>query len=183
MTSENHALTVNQAFWQDAYLETFKQLCYRASRRLTRGDSAAAEDIVSQTFVKLMDSGLRIEEIQHPFRYFWVAIRNAWISQQNKREVTNTVRLEDLDTKTLEEPAFRLQPKVQEMLERQDSLEKLIVKLGPLTLEEKEMIELIVEGCSWPEVAKEMGEDVATTYLRWRRLIFRQRYRFSKMKN
>ena len=182
MTSENHALSVNSAFWENAYLETFKELCSRASRKLTRGDSAAAEDIVSQTFVKMMDSGLRIEEIQHPFRYFWTAIKNAWISQQKKREVTATVRLEDLDAKTLEQPAFKLQPKVQEMLERQDSLEKLIVRFGPLTLEEREMIELIVEGASLSEVAKEMGEDVANTYLRWRRLIFRQRYRLAKNK-
>jgi RNA polymerase sigma factor (sigma-70 family) len=180
MTAENVALSVNHTFWENAFLQTFDELCSRASRKLTHGDSAAAEDIVSQTFTKVMGSKVKTEDIKSPAGYLWVAIKRAWFSQQDKREVKNTVRLEDLDAKSLEQPAFKLEPKIQQFLERRDSLEKLVARFGPLTLEEREMIELIFDNCSISEVADEMGEDPNTTYLRWRRLIYRQRYRLAR---
>ncbi|HEU4834148.1 MAG TPA: sigma-70 family RNA polymerase sigma factor [Pyrinomonadaceae bacterium] len=180
MTAENCALSVNHAFWENAFVQTFDELCSRASRKLTHGDAAAAQDIVSDTFTRMMGSGVKPETIQNPISYLWVSIKRAWFHQQRKQDVKNTVLLEDLDAKALDSSAFKIEPKILQVLERQDSLEKMVARFGPMTLEEREMVELFLDNYSLAEVAQEMGEDVDSTYLRWRRLIYRQRYRLAK---
>ena len=179
MTAENCALSVNHAFWENAFVKTFNELCSRASRKLTHGDMAAAEDIVSQTFTKMMSSEVKAEEIKHPVRYLWIAIKYSWFNQQKKQDVRNTVLLEDLDVKELSQPAFKLEPRIQQELEQQESLERMMVRFGPLTLEERETVELKLDNCSFAEIAQEMGENVENTKLRWNRLRARQQYRLA----
>jgi RNA polymerase sigma factor (sigma-70 family) len=177
MTAENSALSLNHAFWENAFVKTFNELCSRASRKLTHGDVAAAEDLVSQTFTKMMSSEVKTEDIKHPVRYLWIAVKYAWFNQQKKLDVRNTVLLEDLDVKELSQPAFKLEPRIQQELERQELRERLMFQLGPITLDEKEAVGLKLDDCSDAEIARELGETVEKTRLRWHRMRARQKYR------
>jgi DNA-directed RNA polymerase specialized sigma24 family protein len=178
MTSEAQTMAANTTFWEQTYTRNFDKLCARANRKLTRGRMAEAEDIVSDTFMKVMLAKDNASQIKHPLQYLWIAIKHAWVSQQGRREVVKTVRLEDMTMKTLEKlPGVKLEPKVLQTLESQDALHAMRCKLGPTSLKEKTMAEMRLEGYSFSEIAEELGEDLKTTRLRWRNMILRQRTR------
>jgi RNA polymerase sigma factor (sigma-70 family) len=178
MSSEAQAVSANAAFWEETYSRNFKKLCSRACQKLTRGRMAEAEDIVSETFVKVMLTKDDASDIRHPLQYLWTAIQRAWFSQQARREVVNTEQLEDMTVKTLEKLAsVKLEPKVLETLEREESLHAMMCRFGPTSLQERTMVRMHLEGYSFSEIAAELGEDLKTTRLRWRNLILRQRTR------
>ena len=80
--------------------------------------------------------------------------------------------------KTLEKQAsVKLEPKVLEKLEREESLNELMYNFGPMSLKERTMVTMNLEGYSFGEIAMALGEDLKTTRLRWRNLIARQRTR------
>jgi RNA polymerase sigma factor (sigma-70 family) len=178
MTSEAQALSANATFWEETYGRHFQKLCSRACKKLTRGRMAEAEDIVSETFMKIMLTKENANDISHPLQYLWTAIQRAWFSQQARREVANTEPLEDITMKTLEKQAsVKLEPKVLEKLEREESLNELMYNFGPMSLKERTMVTMNLEGYSFGEIATALGEDLKTTRLRWRNLIARQRTR------
>ena len=178
MTSEAQALSANATFWEETYSRNFQKLCSRACKKLTRGRMAEAEDIVSETFMKIMLTKENVDSINQPLPYFWKAIKRAWFSQQTRREAVNTERLEDMSMKTLDKLAgVKLEPKVLEMLEREESLKAMMYNFGPLSLQERTMVTMHLEGYSFSEIAAALGEDLKTTRLRWRNLIARQRTR------
>ena len=185
MTSEAQTIAANATFWEETYNRNFQKLCTRASRKLTRGRMAEAEDIVSDTFMKVMLTKDNTAEISHPLQYLWTAIQRAWFSQQARREVVNTAQLEDMAMKSLEKlPGVKLEPKVLETLEREDALHTMMGNFGPMSIEERKMVEMRLEDCSFSEIAAELGEDLKTTRLRWRNMIVRQRTRgWAKHKN
>lgn len=178
MTSEAQTIAANTAFWEQTYTRTFEKLCARASHKLTRGCRAEAEDIVSDTFLKVMLAKDNANQIKHPLQYLWIAIKHAWVSQQTRQEVGKTVRLEDMTMKALEKLAsVKLEPKVLQTLESEDALHAMHCKLGPTSIKERTMVGMRLEGYSFSEIAEELGEDLKTTRLRWRNMILRQRTR------
>lgn len=178
MTSEAQTIAANATFWEETYTRNFQKLCARASRKLTRGRMAEAEDIVSETFMKVMLTKDTATDISHPLQYLWTAVKHAWFSQQARREVVNTAQLEDMSMKALEKlPGVTLEPKVLETLEREDALHAMIGKFGPMSMQERTMVEMRLEDHSFSEIAAELGEDLKTTRLRWRNMIVRQRTR------
>ena len=178
MTTEAQTMAVNSTFWEQTYTRNFQKLCDRASRKLTRGRRAEAEDIVSDTFMKVMLTKDNTNEIGHPLQYLWIAIQHAWFSQQARPEIAKTARLEDMPMRTLEKlPSVKIEPKVLETLEREDSLHALMCKFGPMSVKERKMVQLRLEGYSFSEIAGELNEDLKTTRLRWRNMILRQRTR------
>jgi DNA-binding NarL/FixJ family response regulator len=80
--------------------------------------------------------------------------------------------------KTLEKlPGIRLEPKVLETLEREESLNAMMFRFGPMSIKERKMVEMRLEGHSFTEIAEELGEEMKTTRLHWRNMILRQRAR------
>ena len=178
MTSEAQTIAANATFWEQTYTRHFQKLCTRASHKLTRGRMAEAEDIVSDTLMRVMLTKDNATEITYPLQYLWTAVQRAWFSQQARREAVNTAQLEDLTMKTLEKiPSLRLEPKVLETLERADAHHAMLCQFGPMSIQERTLVEMRAEGCSFTEIAAELGEDLKTTRLRWRNMIRRQRTR------
>jgi DNA-directed RNA polymerase specialized sigma24 family protein len=178
MTSEAQTISANATFWEETHSLYFKKLCARACRKLTRGRMPEAEDIVSDTFIKVMLTKENPSEIEHPLQYFWKAIQRAWFSQQARRDSVNTAHLEDMNVKTLEKiPAVRLEPKVLRTLECEEAFNALMCKFGPMSLSERTLVQMYLEGYSFADIANELGEDLKTTRLRWRNMIVRQRTR------
>lgn len=178
MTSEAQTIAANTTFWEQTYTRNFDKLCARASRKLTRGRMAEAEDIVSDTFMKVMLAKHDASQIKHPLQYLWIAIKHAWVSQQARRQVVKTVRLEDMSMKTLEKlPGMKLEPKVLQTLESQAALHAMQCRLGPTSLSERTIVRMRLEGYSFRDIAEELGEDLKKTRLRWRNMVLRQRTR------
>jgi DNA-directed RNA polymerase specialized sigma24 family protein len=178
MTSEAQTIAANATFWEETYTRHFQKLTTRASRKLTRGRIAEAEDIVSDALLKVMLTKDNPTEITHPLQYLWTAVRHAWFSQQARLKAASTAQLEDLTMKTLEKiPSLQLEPKVLEALDREDTRNAMLCRFGPMSTQERTMVEMRLDGCSFIEIADELGESLKTTRLRWRNMITRQRTR------
>lgn len=169
----------NDAYWAKAYSENFATLCARAAKRLTHGNSLEAEDAVSEAFVRAMRYAQHPESIRNVLPYLWTVVKNVWTAQQGRLSTTRTDSLEDLDIEELESlPAFQVEPEILAILQKEDFLLGLQMRLGPISLEEQEMIELRLEGYSLEEIAEQLGEDVRRTQFRWYKFTARQRHRF-----
>lgn len=181
MLSATNVLSGNTAFWEKAFSENFATLCSRASRRLTNGNPVDAEDAVSEAFVRVMRYTPNPDAIKSVVPYLWTIVKRVWTAQQVRLSTTRTVRLEDLDADEIERiPAVRVEPDIQMVLEKEDFLLELRMTLGPLSLDEKALLDLFLEGLSLDEIATTLGEDVKRTRFRWYKFIARQRYRLSK---
>jgi RNA polymerase sigma factor (sigma-70 family) len=181
MTNRANEASSQLAFWEEAYTEHFGSLCTRASKALTRGNSAEAEDAVSEAFLRVMRYAPDPGTIENVVSYLWTIIRRVWIAQQIRPAAAQTDRLEDFRRTEIERLAsVRVEPEVLAVLNRQDFLLELKMKLGPMSLEEKALMELFLEGNSLNEIAEILGEDVKRVRFRWYRFIARQRYRLRK---
>ena len=179
MVSSSEVISGNDAFWAKAYSENFATLCARATRRLTHGNSFDAEDAVSEAFARAMRYAQHPESIRSVLPYLWTVVKNVWTAQQGRLSTARTDNLEDLDIEELESlPAVQVEPEVLAIFKKEDFLLGLQMKLGPISLEEKEMIELRLEGYSLNEIAEQLGEDIRRTTFRWYNFTARQRHRF-----
>lgn len=179
MLSSGDVMNGNDAFWAKAYSENFATLCARAARRLTHGNSFDAEDAVSEAFARAMRYAPQPETIRSVLPYLWTVVRNVWNVQQGRLSTARTAYLEDLDIEELESlPAVQVEPEILAILQKEDFLLGLQMKLGPISLEEQEMLELRLEGYSLEEIAEQLGEDVRRTQFRWYNFTARQRHRF-----
>lgn len=181
MLSSSDVLSGNGAFWEKAYDDNFATLCARANRRLTHGNSLDAEDAVSEAFVRAMRYAQHPESIRNVLPYLWTIVKNVWTAQQVRLSTTRTDYLDDLDIEELESlPAVQVEPEILAILEKEDFLLGLKMKLGPISLEEKALVELRLEGYSLEEIAVLLGEDVQRTKFRWYKFTARQRHRFGQ---
>ena len=181
MLSSSDVISGNQAFWAKVYSENFATLCARATRRLTHGNSLDAEDAVSEAFARAMRYAPHPESIRNVLPYLWTVVKNVWSAQQVLLSRTRTDYLEDLDIEELESlPAVQVEPEILAILEKEEFLLGLQMKLGPISLEEKALIELRLEGYSLEEIAAHLGEDVRRTKFRWYNFTARQRHRFGQ---
>lgn len=179
MSCETSALAVNAPLWEKAYTENFASLCARARRTLTKGNSFAAEDAVSDAFLRI--SSKNPDAITSPASYWWTTIKRVWLDQQTGLSVSNTDYLEDMSPEAVENlAAVRVEPEVIKNLEREESWRAMRLKLGPLTLTEQKLVRGRLEGYSFEEIAAQLGEDVKRTRFRWYKLRARQRCRMSK---
>ena len=80
--------------------------------------------------------------------------------------------------KTLEKlPSLKVAPMALETLAREDTRQALMSGFGPMSIQERTIVEMRLDGYSFAEIADKLGEDVKTTRLRWRNMIMRQRTR------
>jgi RNA polymerase sigma factor (sigma-70 family) len=177
-----NTLTANATFWEQAYLDNFDPLCSRASRQLTRGNVVEAEDTVSEAFARAMRYAVNPEIIENTFSYLWTVVRRVWTTQKTSRDAA-VESLDGLNAETVDSlSAIRVEPEVLRTLEQEDNRQQLKLKLGPLTLEERQMVDFYLKGYSWSEMAEERGEDVKQVRFRWYRFVARQRYRDNKLR-
>ena len=80
--------------------------------------------------------------------------------------------------KTLEKlPGLKVAPKALETLARADTRDALMSGFGPMSIQERTIVEMRLDGYSFAEIAEKLGENLKTTRLRWRNMIMRQRTR------
>lgn len=173
--------TVN--FWEQAYTDNFATLCARASRLLTKGNVHDAEDTVSEAFTRAMRYTVQPEVIANPVSYMWTIIKRVWTTKVTGADETEVESLDALSADAIEsQRAVRVEPEVLRVLEQEETRRQLKLKLGPLTLEEQQLVDFRLKGYSWTEVAEELDEDVRKLQFRWYRFTARQRYRNNKLR-
>ena len=183
MRSGGDVFSGNSAFWAKIYQDNYTPLCSRARRQLTKGNSTEAEDAVSEAFIRVMRYAQNPQGIRNPLPYLWTVIRRVWAAQHAHPSTAMTDRLDDLDIESLESLQYtRVEPEVLEVLEKEDFIRELKLRLGPLTLEEVNLLELRLENYSWEEIASRLGEDANCSRFRWYKFIARQRYRLAREK-
>jgi DNA-directed RNA polymerase specialized sigma24 family protein len=122
------------------------------------------------------------EIIENTFSYLWTVVRRVWTTQKTSRDAA-VESLDGLNAETVDSlSAIRVEPEVLRTLEQEDNRQQLKLKLGPLTLEERQMVDFYLKGYSWSEMAEERGEDVKQVRFRWYRFVARQRYRDNKLR-
>ena len=147
------------SFWEQIYLEYFRRLCAMARRRLTGGDEAEAEDVVSEAFARAITYARNPEAIAYPLAYLWQIVRNVWLDKLRRENTATMVRLDALDSDqhpTVPPDALRL-------LENEELMKTFAVKQGPLTSREKKLLELYLAGYDCAEIAAILKEKVGMT--------------------
>jgi len=183
MLSRANEVALNTAFWERAYTENFDRLCTQAAKLLTNGNPVEAEDVVSEAFVRVMRYAPDAGAISNVVSYLWTVVRRVWTDEQVRPTTAQTDHLEDFSRAELDRlKSARVDPEVLSVLERNDFLVELKMKLGPISLEENTLLELFVEGNSLAEIAEVLGEDVKRVRFRWYKFIARQRYRLRREK-
>lgn len=182
MSCQSNALAETSLFWEKTYSDNFANLCARTRRRLTKGNAFEAEDAVSDAFLRVMQKSP--EAIQSPASYWWTAIKRGWFDKQTSAIGCRTEYLEDMSPEAVERLAsVRVEPKALRALEQEDSWRALRLKLGPLTLEEQKLVKGRLDGLSFEQIARGLGENVKLTRFRWYRLKARQRCRSGREKS
>jgi DNA-directed RNA polymerase specialized sigma24 family protein len=175
--------TANATFWEHAYMENFPTLCARASRQLTKGNVVEAEETVSEAFARVMRYAVRPEIIENPLSYLWTVVKRVWTTQKVSEDKAMMDSLDYMSADAIDSiAAVRVEPEVLKMLDQDENRRQLKLKLGPLSLEEKQLVDFYLKGYSWNEVADELGEDVKQIQFRWYRFTARQRYRDTKLR-
>jgi len=175
--------TANATFWEHAYIENFTALCARASRQLTKGNTVDAEEMVSEAFTRVMRYAVRPEMIENPLSYLWTVVKRVWTTQRIYRRKALIESLDGLSSDAVDSiPAVRVEPEVLQLLDQEENQRQLKLKLGPLTLEEKQLVDFYLKGYSWNDIAGELGVDVKQIQFRWYRFTARQRYRDNKLR-
>ena len=180
---ESNAVSGNMALWEEAYTANFDTLCSRARQLLTNGNLSQAEDAVSDAFVRIMRYVPNPQKIDTPESYWWTTVKRVWVTQQARPEVAKTASLDEMEPETVDSlPAVQVEPEIIKKLEAVTARKELRIKLGPLSLEERTLIQGRLEGYSFGEIAEQLGENVKLTRFRWHKLKARQRYRANKLK-
>lgn len=175
--------TANATFWEQAYIDNFSTLCARASRQLTKGNHVDAEDTVSEAFARAMRYAVKPEMIENTLSYLWTVVKRVWTTQKATENRAMLDSLDGLSAETVESlAAIRVEPEVLKLLDLEETRRQLNLKLGPITLEEQQLVDFRLKGYSWTEIADELGEDVKHVQFRWYRFTARQRYRDNKLR-
>lgn len=183
MHSTANTSTANATFWEQAYIDNFSTLCARASRQLTKGNHVDAQDAVSEAFARAMRYAVKPEMIENTLSYLWTVVKRVWTTQKAGADATMMESLDGLSAETIDSlPAIRVEPEVLKLLDQEETRRELELKLGPVTLEEQQLVDFHLKGYSWSEVAEELGEDVKHIQFRWYRFTARQRYRDKKLR-
>ena len=176
--------TANATFWEHAYMENFPTLCARASRQLTKGNLVDAEETVSEAFARVMRYAGRPEMIENPLSYLWTVVKRVWTAQKVSEDKAMVESLDSMSAEAIDSiAAVRVEPEVLKLLDQDENWRQLKLKLGPLSLEEKQLVDFYLNGYSWNEIADELGVDVKQIQFRWYRFTARQRYRDNKLRS
>jgi RNA polymerase sigma factor (sigma-70 family) len=176
--------TANATFWEHAYMENFPTLCARASRQLTKGNTVDAEETVSEAFARVMRYAVRPEVIENPLSYLWTVVKRVWSTQKVSKDKAMLESLDSMSAEAIDRiAAVSVEPEVLKMLDQDENRNQLKLKLGPLSLQERQLVDFYLKGYSWNEVADELGVDVKQIQFRWYRFTARQRYRDNKLRS
>lgn len=149
-------------FWEKAHDKYFCPLCGRACRSLTNGDWAAAQDLVSEGFLRVMSCyPTNPEEIENLPGYLWVVIERLSFEKRRKEKPDKTDSLEEV-VNTKQHPAVG--PSAERNMEIKELIQVLQAALGSISPRKAMLLTYYLKGYKPGEIAAELDEDVRNTY-------------------
>jgi RNA polymerase sigma-70 factor (ECF subfamily) len=138
---------------------------------------ADAEDLVQDTFVRVLSSGRKIMELNQPLAFVFRVMRNQWIDHLRKRRV-RTESLDDPLNVELQNELPVYTPTVQRDLENKELLNAIRQNKLRLSDREKLLLTLMAEGLSYEEIAEMLNEDLRIIRYECTALKTKLKYRF-----
>lgn len=163
--------------WEEICLDLMPRLAKRALR-LTDGRVPDAEDLTQETICRALIYPKNAGEIRSPLSYLMRMMRNAWIDKWREEDTAN---MDSLDA-ILNDPARQaevptVEPEILRLAENEGLLQELKLRQGPLSTEEKFLLDSYLAGQTLDEIATSLNEDVRVTKVRWNALKSKLRYR------
>ncbi|WP_341839324.1 RNA polymerase sigma-70 factor [Chitinophaga caseinilytica] len=155
------------------FREHYKPLCYFAEQ-LT-GNTAAAEDAVKDSFVKLWDGRAGFQHPKSIKSFLYTATRNACLNLLRHEKVKENFREE---VKYLDASAADA-PVLQEMI-RTELMQSVYKEISLLPEKRRQVFNMVfLEGMSFEEIARELGISVFTVKEHKAKALAQLRLRFS----
>jgi RNA polymerase sigma factor (sigma-70 family) len=152
-------------FWEAEFIKSFQRILRRA-RKLTRGDDAAAADLVQDVFVRLIRLCPDPAIVRTPHAYLLRMTFTVWANTTRRKARRNEISFEDpaLDMKDIP----KIPSSIQQQLERDEQLKQLAEACR--SPRDEQMWQLLQDGYSIEEIATILDEPLTSAIVRWRRL-------------
>jgi RNA polymerase sigma factor (sigma-70 family) len=147
------------AFWSDFSVKVFR-LIVAYARTLTC-DPSLAEDLAQATVLRVLYYLPEPDSIQDHLSYLKRMAKNLFLDSRKKPIDTS---LDELLEANPDHPALKDPTNVFENLEHKEDLRTIF---EPSTPELIITLEMLVDGCTWEEIAAALNEPVWRTKFRW----------------
>jgi RNA polymerase sigma factor (sigma-70 family) len=165
------------SYWCGAYVE-YRQLLVEYARRLTNGRTDEAEDLTQESICRVLKWPKDPGQVSSPLSYFKRVVRNEWRTKWAKEGAHHVESLDQIAGDPARQKDLpTVEPEVLRTLENEGLRKELKAKQGPLTEDEKSLLEALGRWETLEEVAAELGEDPRVTKVRYYALIAKVRYR------
>lgn len=167
-------------FYRSRWALACEENCQRLAsyaRHLANGNIADADDLVQETFFRVLDHGCNPSRIENLVGYMMKVMHNAWTNKRVKERRVSTESLDDLITRSALKNEPTINPDVLQILENQDFQRDFNVRKGQLTVHEIEILELYLAGYKCQEIADKLNEDKRIISVRLNAVKSKVRYR------
>lgn len=150
------------SYWAIAHTEHYGHLCHLACNKLTDGDMAKAEELVSEAFVRAIRYA-KEEKLDNLGGYLWRIVTRVHITQWRKDQTAITDSIDDPANNGLENqlPPTEIEDDILHIIENERLLEEFNENKGPLTKREDLLLTRHLEGYSSLEIAAELDQAVS----------------------
>ncbi len=171
----------NDLSWEELFKNFYERL-YSLAARLTHGRTELAEDLVQDTFVRVLRSSYQPTELKAPLGYLFGIMRNILIDQARKAKGFQFESLDDPNVE-LQERLPRLEPRIQRELENEEAVLAIRLKSAELSSREKLLLMLMADGNNSKDISAVLNEDIRIIRKDLNALKAKIRYRFKHSKN
>lgn len=171
-------------FYRSRWSQAYEQNCQRLAsyaRHLAKGNLADADDLVQETFIRVLDHECNPSRIENLFGYMLRVMQNAWTNKRAKECRVSMESLDDLSTRSALKKEPAINPDVLQVLENQDFQRDFNIRKGKLTIRETEILELYLAGYKCHEIADKLNEDKRVISVRLNAVKSKVRYRLKKI--
>jgi RNA polymerase sigma factor (sigma-70 family) len=177
MNAEHTEESKRRDEWGRLSIDLYPRL-FAMARYITGNDVHATEDLVQQTVLRCLKYAPDLEGVQEPWSYLRRLMRNVWLDSIQKH---SEISLDDPLIGALPETEVpSVEPNILRALETEELMKTLRVSLGPLTVDEVQLLTLRFAGHSNDEIASMLEEDVQITRNKMNALMAKIRYRVKK---
>jgi RNA polymerase sigma factor (sigma-70 family) len=163
-------------FWARSFEDSDGKLLSYANK-LTNRMVFDAEDLVQETLYRVLCHARQPNAIKNPTAYLRRTMKNIWIDRWKKENRANVESLEFLKSREDVVSKYHVVPGVLDVLERNELKREFYCRQGHLTVREKTLLDLHLQGNTCQDIADSLREDVSATRIALNAVKNKIRYR------
>lgn len=170
--------TEYQAVWTQSYVDNYQHL--RSYALLLAKNHHVAEDIVQDTFIKILSLLPNPEEIEDKLNYLRRSVHNTWVDWWKRTNQLKTISIDDPHTREVYALAA---PERGDSIEAETEAHRLMlqIELRRLNLRERAVLVKYLEGYKRNEIAAQLNEDARVISYELNAVRAKVRYRLNKL--